>query len=123
MPVVDLIKEYVTENPGSITLYLVLLMVSTILSIVGVTQATASMYEHTTRGSRLSAMRMLSLCCYCCNCCEDSCYWPPTSRCTLELLSSSDSLTSSFLFLHFFAMCCPLLPREKVRDSVTPSSR
>ena len=61
MPVVDLIKEYVTENPGSITLYLVLLMVSTILSIVGVTQATASMYEHTTRGSRLSAMRMLGI--------------------------------------------------------------
>lgn len=61
MPVVDLIKEYVTENPGTIALYLVMLMASTILSIVGVTRATASMYEHTTRGKKLPAMKMLGI--------------------------------------------------------------
>jgi ABC-type multidrug transport system fused ATPase/permease subunit len=61
MPVVDLIKEYVTQNPGSITLYLVLLIASTIMSIVGVTRATASMYENVTKGDRVSAMKMLGI--------------------------------------------------------------
>ena len=61
MAVFKLIKAFIAENPGTIALYLILLMAATVISIVGITRATASMYENASKSNKNSAMKMLSI--------------------------------------------------------------
>ena len=61
MSVFKLIKAFVVETPGTIALYLVLLMAATVISIVGITRATASMYENASKSKKAGAMKMLGI--------------------------------------------------------------